>query len=123
MYYDMLIRIKNAQAAKKGSLKLPYSTMDMAVAEILVVKNYLKSALRKGRGAKRVIELVLTDAPAINGVRLVSKPSRAIYAGYRDVRSVKSGHGIAVLSTPKGIMSGDQARKQKVGGKMLFEIW
>lgn len=123
MYYDMLIRIKNAQAAKKGSLKLPYSTMDMAVAEILVAKNYLKSAVRKGRGAKRVIELVLTDAPAIHGVRLVSTPSRAIYAGYRDIRLVKSGHGIAVLSTPRGVMAGDQARREKVGGKMLFELW
>src|SRR3972149_10882451 len=106
MYYDMLIRIKNAQAAKKGSLKLPYSTMDMAVAEILVVKNYLKSAVRKGRGGKRVIELVLTDAPAINGVRLVSKASRAIYAGSPDRRSVKSGHGIAGLSTAKGLRAG-----------------
>lgn len=123
MYYDMLIRIKNAQAAKKKSLKLPYTKMDMAVAAVLVAKNYLKDAARKGRGVKRVMELTLPDTPSVSGVRFVSTPSRAIYASYKELWPVKSGHGIAVLSTPKGILTGDQARKEKVGGKILFELW
>lgn len=123
MYYDMLIRIKNAQAAKKRSLKIPYSKMDLAVAEVLVARNYLKGAARKGRGAKRIIDIALPETPAIHGIRMVSTPSRAIYAGYKDVRRVKSGYGLAVLTTPKGVLAGDAARKEKVGGKILFEIW
>lgn len=123
MYYDLLIRLKNAQAAKKKSLKMPYSKTDMAIAELLAARNYLKSVSRKGRGVKRVIELTLTDTPAIHGLRLVSTPSRAIYAGYKDLRSVKSGYGTLVLTTPQGILAGDQARKRNVGGKILFEIW
>lgn len=122
-YHDLLIRIKNAQAAKKRTLKVPYAKMDMAVAEVLTSKGYIAGAARKGRGAKRIIEIALQKEPAIRGVRLISVPSRAIYAGYKDIRPVKNGHGIAVLTTPKGVMDGGRARKEKVGGKVLFELW
>ena len=59
----------------------------------------------------------------IGSVKLVSKPSRRIYAGYRELRPVKSGLGLLVVSTPRGIMSGKEARKMKLGGEVLFEIW
>lgn len=126
MYIDLLTRIKNAQKARKESMKLPYSTMDMAVAELLVKHGYLLEAAKKGRMPRRVIEIRLAypnGNPAITGINVISKPSRRLYAGYRDLRKVKQGLGMSVLSTPQGIMGGMDARKKKVGGQLLFEIW
>jgi small subunit ribosomal protein S8 len=95
----------------------------MSIAELLVSHGYIASATKKGRGAKRVIDITLKEEPAIHGIRFVSTPSRSIYAGYRKIRPVKGGHGMAVLTTSYGILTGEMARKQKVGGKVLFEIW
>ena len=59
----------------------------------------------------------------ITGVKFISKPSRRLYVGYKDIRRVKSGYGLSVISTPIGVVSGSEARKSKVGGEILFEIW
>jgi len=127
MYTDLLTKLRNAQKAKKEMLKLPYSNMDFAVAELLGKYKYVESDSKKGRMPKRIIEIKLKyDANgqgAIGGVRFISKPSRRIYMGYKDLKWVRQGFGISALSTPKGIMSNLQARKDKVGGQLLFEIW
>lgn len=126
MYIDLLNRIKNAQAARLERVKAPYTNMDMAVAELLATHKFVKSAEKKGRAPKRYIEVQLAyegERGAISGVKFTSVPSRKIYSGYRNIASVRQGFGIAVLTTPKGIMTGKDAKKQKVGGKMLFEIW
>jgi len=60
---------------------------------------------------------------AIRGIKLVSKPSRKLYTGYRQLRPVRQGYGVGIISTPKGIMTVKEAKKQKVGGQLLFEIW
>ena len=126
MYIDLLIKIKNAQRARAEFVKIPYSNMDMAVVEFLEREGYIENASKKGRMPKRVIEIKLKykeGQGAINDVKFLSKPSQRQYVGYRDLRGVKQGYGTAVLSTPKGIMSGRAAKKEKLGGALLFEIW
>jgi small subunit ribosomal protein S8 len=122
-YTDLLIRIKNAQAAKKPSFKAPFNKLDFAVAELLAASKYIKTVEKKGRGPKKIISVTLADAKTIDGIKFISKSSRRMYAGYRDMRRVRRGFGMAVLSTPKGVLSDKDARKQKVGGEVLFEIW
>lgn len=127
MYLDLLAKIKNAQQAKKESVKVPYSNLDFAVSEILSKNNYLGAVSKKGRMPKRVIEIAIKydkdGKGAINGVRILSKPSRRLYGGYKGFKSVKQGYGIAVVSTPKGLVTSQEAKKLKVGGQLLFEIW
>ncbi len=127
MYTDLLTKLRNAQKARKEMLKLPFSNMDFAVAELLGKYNFVENVSKKGRMPKRVIEIKLKyddkGQGAIVGVRFISKPSRRIYLGYKDLKAVRQGYGISALSTPKGVMSNLQARKDKVGGQLLFEIW
>ena len=127
MYTDLLTKIKNAQSARKEYVKVPYTNMDMAIAELLSKHNYLESALKKGRNPKRIIEIKLkydkNRSGAIGEVKFLSKSSRRLYLGYRDLKPVKQGFGVAILSTPKGILTNKEARKMKIGGELLFEIW
>lgn len=126
MYIDLITKIKNAQKAKKESIKIPYSNMDMAVAQLLADTKLVDSVEKKGRMPKRVIEVKLkydNDKGVISGVKFVSRPSRRIYSGYKELKPVRQGYGFGIISTPKGIMTTREARKQKVGGQLLFEIW
>ena len=126
MYTDLLTKIKNAQAVKKENIKVFYSKMTEAIVDVLVRNGYLESCERRGRGAKRVLDIKLkyeNGADAFRGVKFISKPSRRIYAGYQDLKSVRHGYGLAILSTQKGIMTNKEARKHKVGGEVLFEVW
>ena len=107
--------------AKKEFIKIPYSSMDMAVAEILTKNKYIDSVNKKGRSPKRYMEIKVNGA--LTDFKFVSKSSRRLYFGYRDLRPVKQGYGLGVISTPKGIMTTANARKEKVGGVLLFEVW
>lgn len=127
MYLDLLTKIKNAQAVKKESVKLPYSEMDFVIAELLTKHKFVEGASKKGRAPKRVLEVKLRydkeGVPAVQGVNVLSRPSRRLYAGYKDLRPVRQGYGLLIISTPKGIMDGKSARQQKLGGQLLFQIW
>jgi len=127
MYHDTLIRIKNALMRKRSKVKVPYSTFDMNVLNELVRTGYIESAERKGRGVKRIIDIKLKytedGSPAINGIKFLSKPSRRLYSGYRDLKQSHQGYGHFIMSTPEGVMAGSQAKHKKVGGQVLFEIW
>ncbi len=123
MYVNFLVKIKNAQAARKESLRAPFSKMDLAIAEILVEYGYLKNVETKGKSEKRIMEINLNKEKIIQGIKFISLPSRRIYAGHKEIKSVKSGYGLAVVSTPQGIMVGQEARKKKLGGQILFKIW
>ncbi len=127
---DMLTRITNAQAVRHATVTVPFSKMKLAIAQLLTASGYLASAERtKKTGVKaeiEVLELALKyddGRGAISGVRLISRPSRHLYTRAADIRPVRSGYGMAVLSTPQGILSGTAARKARVGGELLFEIW
>ena len=126
MYTDLLTKIKNAQAVKRESIKVPYSDMDFAIAELLTTYKFLDSVAKKGRMPKRIIEVKLKyndSKGAIQAVKWLSKPSRKLYTGYKDIKPVRQGFGLLVLTTPKGIMDGKTAKKQRLGGQLLFEIW
>ena len=126
MYTDLLVKIKNAQAVKSDTLKAVYSVMDKAILDILEKKNFVGAVQVMGRIPKKVFEISLKykqGEGAVHGVNILSKPSRHLYVGYQDIRTVKQGFGILVVSTSKGIMEGQAAKKLKLGGEMLFEIW
>ena len=123
MFIDLINKIKNAEAAKKKVLKVRFTKMDAAVAKLLEEKGFLKKAETKGRMPKRIIEIEPDPARIIKGVKILSKPSRRLYAGYKNLKSVKGGFGFLFLSTPSGILTDKEARKEKVGGELLFEIW
>jgi small subunit ribosomal protein S8 len=123
MYTNFLIKLKNAAAAKKEFLKSPYSKFDYDLAELLRRHGFLKRVGVKGRTAKRVIEVELNLNRPIEGLRFLSKPSRRLYAGYRDLKPSKGGAGVIAVTTSRGVMDAREARRQKIGGQLLFEIW
>ena len=127
MYTDLITRIRNAQQAKKDFVKIMYTNESFAIAEVLARASYIDSVSKKGRMPKRILEIKLRygedGAGAIRGASFISKPSLRRYVGYRELLKVKQGYGISVISTPKGVMTGSEARKEKVGGELLFAIW
>lgn len=126
MYNDVLTRIKNAQAVNKETIKVPFSNFNLAILELLAKNQYIESAQKKGRAPKRIIDIKLryeNGTGAIDGIRFLSKPSRRLYAGSEELRPVRQGHGLLIVSTSNGLMTGAEARKAKLGGELLFEIW
>lgn len=125
MYHDVLTKIKNAQAAGKKAIKVPYNTMDASVLDVLLKKGYISRLERKGKGFKRILAIGINgiEHGGIRDVKFLSKSSRRLYAGYRDLRPVRQGYGTTVISTSKGIVTGEEARKTKNGGEILFQIW
>jgi len=123
---DMLIRIKNAGAVGKKTADFGYSKLKWEIAKILENNQYLGEVSKKGKKNKKLIETTLRydedGTPKISDVKRISKPSRRIYFGHRQIHSVKSGFGIAVYSTTQGLLTDQEARKQKLGGELLFEI-
>lgn len=124
---DMLIRIKNGSRAKKETVLIPYSQLRFSIAQILLREGYLSSVTKRLRKASRLLEVGLVyegnGSPRVTDVERVSKSSKRVYVGVREVRRVKYGHGVMVLSTPKGLLTGDEARKEHVGGEVMFKIW
>jgi len=127
MYWDTVTRVRNGLQRGYERVKVPYSHFDMNILESLVKEGYLESATRKGRGVKRIIDVRLKydgeGNPAISGVKFISKPSRRLYSGYKDIKSSRQGYGSFIISTPQGIVADREARKKKLGGQVLFEIW
>lgn len=123
---NLLISLKNGGNAGKATVIVPFSKFTGEIAKTLFNAGYIASYAKKSRVKGDVLELgiLYIDAkPKIHDVKLVSKSSRRVYTGVQDLRSVKNGRGLLVLSTPKGILTGDEARKEHVGGEALFEIW
>lgn len=124
---DFIIRLKNAGAVRQASTAIPYSTFKMAIAEKLKDAGYVKAIEKKGKKVKKTLDVVLKydekGAHAISGVKRISKPGRRIYKSVLEIHPVRYGRGALILSTPKGIMTDKEARKEKVGGEALFEIW
>ncbi|MBI1961005.1 MAG: 30S ribosomal protein S8 [Candidatus Liptonbacteria bacterium] len=123
MYIDTLTKIQNAQRARKETVRVPFTNMNAAILDLLVKERYLKEVTRKGRGPKRTLIVTLPPEAAFERITIVSKPSRRVYRPYKELRPVRSGIGITVLSTPQGVMADNGARHRKVGGEVLFTIW
>ena len=124
---DMLTRIRNANSAKHDSVKVPASNMKKAIAQILVDEGYIKSFTVEEDGKQGMLDIQLKYGPnksqVITGLRRVSKPGLRIYTNVEDMPKVMKGLGIAILSTPKGIMTDKDARKANVGGEVLAFVW
>jgi small subunit ribosomal protein S8 len=123
---DMLNRIKNGLSSQKEMVEVPYSNFKYEIAKILEQENFIGKAEKKGRKSKKILEITLKyedKAPAILGVKRVSRPGQRIYAPSQNIKKVRGGYGISIVSTSKGLMTGKEARKQKVGGEILCEIW
>ena len=124
---DMLTRIRNANSAKHETVDIPCSNMKKAIAEILLEEGYIKSYTVIDDTKQGVIKVTLKYGPGktriISGLRRVSKPGLRIYTSCEDIPSVMRGLGIAILSTPKGVMTDKKARKENVGGEVLAFVW
>lgn len=124
---DMLTRIRNANAAKHDTVEVPASNMKKAIAQILVDEGYIKSFSVEEDGKQGIITITLkygpNKSPVITGLRRVSKPGLRIYTSCEDMPRVMKGLGIAILSTPKGVMTDKEARKANVGGEVLAFVW
>ncbi len=125
---DMLTRIRNAGIARHAQVAMPYSKMRESIAVILKEEGFIKDfEVLPGKVASLLIHMKYTrarqSAPVIAGLERVSKPGRRMYAGKSDIPYVRSGLGIAIMSTPKGVMTGAQARRQGLGGEILCLVW
>jgi small subunit ribosomal protein S8 len=123
---DMLIRIKNAGNVGREKVLIPYSKIKESIASVLEKEKFIKSYIKKNIQNKPSLELGLyvdNHVPKIKNAKRLSKPSKRIYKSASEIRPVKNGFGLLVISTPKGVMSGYEARKIGVGGEALFIIW
>ena len=124
---DLLTRIRNASQAKHATVDIPASNMKKAIAQILVDEGYVTSYKVTEDDKQGVITITLkyTDnmQPVITGIRIISKPGLRIYTSCEDMPKVLKGIGTAIVSTPKGVMTDKQARKENVGGEVLAFVW
>lgn len=124
---DFIIRLKNAGAVGHESVTAPHSKLKMAVAEVLSKEGFVGAVEKSGKKVRKSISVQLLKkndgSPRISEVKRLSKPSRRIYKSVNEIFPVRYGKGALILSTPKGILTGKDARKEGVGGEALFEIW
>ena len=124
---DMLTRIRNAIAAGHPRVDIPGSKLKMEVARILKEEGYINSFSTKGEGIKYMIRIFLRydtkGTSSITHLSRVSRPGRLVYVGAAEIPKVLGGYGINIVSTSQGLMSGRAARKQKIGGEILAEVY
>ena len=123
---DMLTRIRNAAAVRKTSVVLPYSNIKMKVAELLSQQGYVGEVKKVEDGKFPEISIDLKydgKTSVIRNIKRISKPGRRVYCGHEDLPVVLNNLGIAIVSTSQGIMTNIDARKKKVGGEVLCEVY
>ncbi|MBN1769865.1 MAG: 30S ribosomal protein S8 [Deltaproteobacteria bacterium] len=124
---DLLTRVMNGHRARHANVHAPYSRLKEAICGVLRHEGYIRDFEKTTvSGHPALLVTLAYDAarkPAILGVRRVSRPGRRVYVGADELPQVRSGLGVAVLTTPKGVMSDGEARKQRLGGELLCEIW
>lgn len=123
---DMFVRIQNGYRAKHAAVVLPYSKLKGRIADVLVARGFIAAVEKKGRKVRKFLELELRYegvTPAMRTFRRISRPSRRLYLSSRDIRPVRQGFGLLIVSTPQGVLSGEAARKANVGGEPIAEVW
>jgi small subunit ribosomal protein S8 len=124
---NMLIMIKNAGYAHHETVSLPYSKLKHEIANCLVKGGFIGNVSKKtDKGDKAILEIGLLKTagkPRISDVERISKPSKRVYIKAKDIKPIRHGLGLMVLSTPKGIMIASEAKKELVGGEALFRIF
>ncbi|OGZ26668.1 MAG: 30S ribosomal protein S8 [Candidatus Nealsonbacteria bacterium RIFOXYB1_FULL_40_15] len=119
---DMLNRIINAQAVSKESVSFPFSKIKFEMVSLLQREGFVQNVEKKGRKEKRIIKIDLKNN-AIAGVKRVSKPGQRIYVQSKEIKFVRGGQGLAIISTSKGLMTEKEARKNRLGGELICQIW
>jgi len=123
---DFLTRIRNASKARKLRVDIPASNMKKSLAEILKIQNFIKdySVVEDNKQNIIRVELKYTNgSPAINGLKRISKPGLRVYKNSNEIPRVLNGLGVAVISTPKGLLTDKDARTEAVGGEIVCYIW
>ena len=126
---DMLTRIRNAVAARHDTVLIPSSNMKVAIATVLKNEGFIKDYAVVAEEGKAQANLKVDlgyggrKQPVLNGLQRISKPGLRVYVQRNEIPRVYGGLGIAILSTPKGIMTGQEARRQAVGGELLCYVW
>ena len=124
---DMLARIRNAVSAKHSRVDVPASKLKLEIARILKEEGYIANFKLAEEGVKKVIKIYLKytpgNQPVISRIERVSRPGCRVYVGSKDVPRVLGGMGINILTTPKGVMTGANARKEGVGGELVCQVY
>jgi len=123
---DMLNKIGNAQKVGHKTVKLSFSKAKFELARMLEANGFVGGMERSGKGVKRFLEITLKyndGRSAFGGFKKVSKPGRKMYVKNKDIRPVKQGFGKMIVSTSHGLMTGEDAKKNKLGGEIICEVW
>ena len=124
---DMFVRINNAIKVQKELVDLPHSKIKEGLAHILLAEGYISKYETLTKMNKKYLRMVLKYVDRkkniISGIKKVSTPGRKIYVGYKSIPSVQSGFGTAIVTTSKGLMTGEDAKAKKLGGEVLCYIW
>jgi small subunit ribosomal protein S8 len=122
---DMLTRIRNAALARHERTLVPASQLKMHIAEILKAEGYIADVRQEEdpRSLTIVLKYGRDRTSAIDGIKRISRPGRRVYVRHDHIPRVLQGMGVAILSTSRGVMSDKEARRQKVGGELLCEVW
>ncbi|MDA8099140.1 MAG: 30S ribosomal protein S8 [Nitrospiraceae bacterium] len=124
---DMLTRIRNASKAKLEKVDIPSSKLKLEIAKILKDEGFIKNLKMVKDRRQGVIRVYLKytdeETPVIQGIRRISRPGNRVYVGNDRIPRVMGGLGTAILSTPKGVQTGKQAKKDNTGGEVLCHVW
>ena len=123
---NFIIKLKNAGDAGLESVSVPFSKLKLSICSVLKKEGFINDFTEKSEKGKPVIaiELKVENRNArIQGVKRISKPSKRVYRRTNEIRAVKNGYGALILSTSHGVMTGREAKAQKLGGEALFTIW
>ena len=125
---DMLTRIRNAKTARHSRVRVPASKIKLAIADVLAHEGFIKSYdMRPSPGPQPEIDIELlykeSGEPVLAGLQRVSRPGLRVYVQRREIPRVFGGLGVAIMSTPRGVMTGRDARQQNVGGEVLCYVW
>lgn len=119
---DFVIRIKNGYMARKSEVAAPTSKVKEEIAKILLRKNFITDYVKDDK--QITVTLRYEDkTPALRGVKRISKPGLRVYVNTKKVPRVLGGYGIAIISTPQGLMTDGEARAQNIGGEVMLKIW
>lgn len=124
---DMLTRIRNAQAVGKKTVDLPFSKIKLNLAKILEKNKYIKKVEEIKPGKFNLLRIFLKfnpdSSPVIGHIKRISKPGQRIYKGFKSLQPVRQGYGRRIISTSRGLMTDSEARRKKIGGEVICEIW
>ncbi|MCC7368178.1 MAG: 30S ribosomal protein S8 [Chloroflexi bacterium] len=124
---DMLTRIRNGLQSRHAAVEMPASKLKSAIAEVLKDEGYIKGYSQSGEGPSKTLKVELRyvgkNEPVLSGLKRISKPGLRVYAGAEELPRVFGGLGTAIISTSRGVMSGAQARKMRVGGEVICHVW